>query len=92
MSEPIRLWDKSGNLWVTFSPSAAQAAVTAGTYTREQPTQSIYETPFYGAGKIRPATEIIAALTPNDTQEVDAVPVVLTPKRARKGDKGGGVL
>jgi hypothetical protein len=37
MGEPIRLWDKDGVLWVTYSPSAARLAVEAGTHTYEQP-------------------------------------------------------
>jgi hypothetical protein len=77
MSEPIRLWDKDGVLWVTYSPSAARLAVEAGTHTYTQPAQSIYESPMYGAGKTRPATEIIAAfkaiIADDTTWSTDAV-------------------
>lgn len=45
MSEPIRLWDKAGALWVTYSPSAAAAAVAAGTHTTQQPAQEVDEAP-----------------------------------------------
>ena len=45
MSEPIRLWDASGVLWVTYSPSAARAAIAAGTHTTTQPAQEVDEAP-----------------------------------------------
>ena len=55
MSEPIRLWDKDGVLWVTFSPSAARLAVEAGTHTLEQPVtpDDTQEVPVVPTGRAR---------------------------------------
>lgn len=55
MTEPIRLWDKSGALWITYSPSAAAAAIEAGTHTLEQPVtpDNTQEVPVVTTGRAR---------------------------------------
>lgn len=103
MSEPIRLWDKSGALWITYSPSAAAAAIEAGTHTLEQPVTPDEEREITQVAQKYAAAFGVSAeharmliddvmqqpVTPDDTQKVP----VVTTGRARRRDKGdSGVL
>ena len=85
MGEPIILYDATGNVWVTHSPSTADAAVAAGTHTRARPT---HEQVAAVIDAMR-AMERDEAVTPDDTQEV---PVVPTGRARRKRETGTGVL